>query len=408
MTPKTDMPVIDEVTEETGVKQAPEINPPAQTEAPPVNETEKQPPLSTLLKQPILIKSVRKRPDKRKQKSRMKKMMLKIAARVALVLFSVILVAVTGLYGVCAVVFNGPSPSARDKLVTSTLEMSAAKFVPHLFFSQEEIDLILANNKVIDAEDITDTSLIVVDPATDDKDHVTDEWKDHPDGIRLEYIKGTTYRGYVLIIRDPSRVYVATSSDFKGDAPGLRISEAVAREGAVAAINAGGFPDDGGVGAGNVPIGLTISKGKLLWGSLNLRYNGVVGFDKNNVLIVGNMSGQQALDRGIRDCVCFGPILVVNGEPATVTGDSGSLNPRTVIGQRSDGAVIFLCIDGRMSNSLGASYADLIDIMVEYGAVNAINLDGGSSTHMVYNGVHINVSSSLYGPRRMPTFFMAH
>ncbi|NLK38674.1 MAG: phosphodiester glycosidase family protein [Clostridiales bacterium] len=351
---------------------------------------------------------VRKRPHVRNQKSSISKILLKIAGRVALVLFSLILLAAAGLYGVCAVVFHGPSPSARDKLVTSTLEMSAAKFVPRLFFSKEEIDTIVQNNQVVDLEEVTNPSLIVIPPKKgEDEIEDNDEWKDYPDGIRLETIRGATYRGYIMIIRDPSRVYVATSSDFTGGAPGLRIAEAVKKEGAIAAINGGGFPDDGGVGAGNVPIGLTISKGKLLWGRLDLRYSGVVGFDKNNVLIVGDMSGQQALNMGIRDCVCFGPVLVVNGEPATVRGDSGSLNPRTAIGQRQDGAVIFLCVDGRMPNSLGASYSDLIDIMVEYGAVNAINLDGGSSTHMVYKGEHINVSSSLYGPRRMPTFFMA-
>lgn len=334
-------------------------------------------------------------------------MVLKIAGRAALVLFSLILLAASLLYGACAVVFHGPSPSARDKLVTSTLEMSAAKFVPRLFFSQEEIDTILQNNTVVHSEDVTNPGLVEI-PSNDNgnENGENDEWKDYPEGIRLENVRGATYRGYVLIIRDPSRVYVGTSSDFTGDAPGLRIHEAVEKEGAIAAINAGGFPDDGGVGAGNVPIGLTISKGKLLWGRLDLRYSGVVGFNKDNILIVGDMSGQQALNLGIRDCVTFGPVLVVNGEPVTVRGDSGSLNPRTAIGQRKDGAVIFLCVDGRMPNSLGASYSDLIDIMIEYGAVNAINLDGGSSTHMVYKGVHINVSSSLYGPRRMPTFFM--
>lgn len=351
---------------------------------------------------------VRRRPAVRK-KSTAARIALLVLRRVALVLFTVILVAVLALYGVCAVVFYGPSPSARDKLVTSTLEMSAAKFVPRLFFSQAEIDAIVQNNQVVDVEDITDPGLVdIPSNENDDPDHESDEWKDYPEGIRLETIRGTTYRGYVMIIRDPSRVYVATSSDFTGDAPGLRIHEAVAKEEAIAAINAGGFPDDGGVGLGNVPIGLTISKGRLLWGGddMNRYHYGVVGFDQNHVLIVGNMTPRQALNRGIRDCVCFGPILVVNGEPATIRGDSGSLNPRTAIGQRKDGAVIFLCVDGRMPNSLGASYADLINIMVEYGAVNAINLDGGSSTHMVYKGEHINVSSSLYGPRRMPTFFM--
>ena len=329
-----------------------------------------------------------------------------IIRRSLLCFFTIIILIVITLYGVCAVVFKGPSPDARDKLVTSTLEMSAAKWVPKLFFTQEEIDNIVKANSVVDSNEITNPEL-VAPPTTDSDSQVeNDEWADYPDGIRIVNVKGSTYRGYLMIVRDPSRVYVGTSSNFKNGAPGLRIYEAIKKEGAIAAINGGGFPDEGGSGTGDVPIGLTISKGELLWGQKNTYYTGVIGFNNNNILIVGNMTGKQALDSGIRDCVCFGPVLVVNGEPAEINGASGSLNPRSAIGQRADGAILLLCIDGRMPSSLGASYADLRDIMVEYGAVNAANLDGGSSTHMYYKGEPINVSSSLYGPRKMPTFFM--
>ncbi len=329
----------------------------------------------------------------------------KVIRRTLLCIFTLLFLAVAALHGICYVVFKGPSPTARDKLVMSTLEMSAAKWVPRLFFSKDEVDKIVQANSLVESDEITDPGLIVIPPQTDDPE-VEDEWKDYPDGIKLINVKGDTYRGYVMIIRDPSRVYVGTSSNFQNGQPGLKIFEAIEKENAVAAINAGGFPDLGGNGDGSIPIGLTISKGKLLWGNRNTFYNGVIGFNNDNVLMVGNMTGQQALNAGIRDCVCFGPLLIVNGEPAQVTGAGGSLNPRTAIGQRADGAVIFLCVDGRMPSSLGATYADLINIMVEYGAVNAANLDGGSSTHMYYKGEPINVSSSLYGPRKMPTFFM--
>lgn len=326
----------------------------------------------------------------------------RIVFRCLLSIFTFLLLAVFAVYCALMVVFKGPSTSARDKLVTSTLEMSAAKWVPKLFFSDAEIEEITKNNSVLPTDEITKPELITAKSSVDTSSD--DEWADHPDGIRICEVKGDTYRGHVMIIRDPSKVYVATSSDFTGNSPGLRIMDVYNREGAVAAINGGGFPDEGGVGEGNVPLGLTISKEKLLWHSDS--WYGIIGFDKNNVLIVGNVTEKQALDLGIRDCVSFGPILVVNGEPAKITGDSGSLNPRTAIGQRADGAVIFLCVDGRMPSSLGASYSDLIDIMLEFGAVNAANLDGGSSSHLIYNGEYLNVSSSLYGPRRMPTFFM--
>ncbi|HRV33122.1 MAG TPA: phosphodiester glycosidase family protein, partial [Anaerovoracaceae bacterium] len=65
-----------------------------------------------------------------------------------------------------------------------------------------------------------------------------------------------------------------------------------------------------------------------------------------------------------------------------------------------------LVIDGRQTNSLGASYADLIDVMLEYGAVNAANLDGGTSSSMVYEGEVITNVCSLYGERPLPTCFL--
>ncbi|MGN0977978.1 MAG: phosphodiester glycosidase family protein, partial [Faecousia sp.] len=98
--------------------------------------------------------------------------------------------------------------------------------------------------------------------------------------------------------------------------------------------------------------------------------------------------------------------------------NNSGYNPRTAIGQREDGAVIFICIDGRQAGSLGGTYADIIDIMVEYKAVNACNMDGGSSSVMMYRDnygrygdagevVMINNYSLLQSePRRMPNFWM--
>ncbi len=338
----------------------------------------------------------------------------KAIAKGVAIFFTVLLLLVVTLFGICFVAFKGPSNAAKQKVTTSTLEMSAAKWVPHVFLSQEEIDAIVESNKVVETDATTDTSLVNVVAMADISGATSgnseavadDEWKDYPEGIRIEKIKGGTYRAYVMLIRDPSRVYVGTSSKFNGNAPGLRILEAVEREGAVAAINGGGFPDAGGVGNGAEPVGIVISKGEHLYGGMNSRYTAVAGITNNGVLVVGNLTPKECLDMGVRDALCFGPILMVNGEPAQISGANGSLNPRTAIGQRADGTIIFVCVDGRMPSSPGATYADLIDIFVEYGAVNALNLDGGSSTHMVYNGELVNVSSSLYGPRRMPTFFM--
>ena len=175
----------------------------------------------------------------------------------------------------------------------------------------------------------------------------------------------------------------------------------------MAAVNGGGSSDSGGVGNGGKPLGLVISEGKLLnKASSNEDHNTVVGFNKDNKLIIGKMTSAEAEKKGLRDALSFGPALVVNGKGAEVRGASSGLNPRTAIGQRADGAVLMLVIDGRQASSLGATYSDLIKVMVEYGAVNAINLDGGSSSLMYYRGNYLNNGVVLTGSREMPTAFI--
>ena len=322
--------------------------------------------------------------------------------------FSVLAMVIIFLLGTLFVTFRGPSPTARDMLTLSMLETSALKFVPVLFLSRPAVDKIVENNSVVETAAIADISLISFGAKTsgDSSHNAGDEWADYPEGIRIEKVYGQTYRGYMMLIRDPSRVYVATSSDFKSKQPGLRIHEVVKREDAIAGINGGGFPDDGGVGKGDLPLGLVFSKGQQLGGNENTVYSSVIGFDNNDVLIVGNYSVKKAREMGIRDALCFGPTLVVNGEPMEIRGLGGGLNPRSAIGQRADGTVLLLCVEGRMAHSLGASFSDLIEIMLNFKAVNASNLDGGTSTTLVYKNELINVFSNLYGPRRIPTFYL--
>ncbi len=341
----------------------------------------------------------------------------RIIRRTLLLLFTLILSAFVGLVLLCNLIFNGPSPTARDRLTMSMRESSGMKWCPALFVGEDTVAEIEKASNYELPDELSDFSQIHID-LNNSMGSASDEWADYPDGIRLDRISGDTYNAYVMIIRDPSRVYLSTSSNhFSTDYVGARINEQIEKEGAVAAINAGAFLDDGTSGSyvGSVPQGLVLAGGTIRWTDGAPPETGFVGFNKDNVLVVAKtMTGQKALDLGIRDGCEFGPVLIMNGEinEDAYTTNSG-LNPRTSIGQRADGAVIFVCVDGRQFGSLGATYGDVIDIMVEYGAVNACNLDGGSSTVMMYRenpnekAVMINSYSLLQkDPRRMPTFFM--
>ena len=349
------------------------------------------------------------------------KLVMKILGRTALCILLVCGLALGGSWMLLNRIFNGPSPAARDVLTMSLLEASGTKWLPGLFLGPATLhhiqnsgsELFEETYEVPPVQINTDTSLTAN----------ADEWKDHPDGIRIEEVSGDTYNAYVMIVRDPSRVYLATSTpEFSMNIPGTRITEQIEIEQAVAAVNAGAFYDNGTSSptVGSVPQGLVVAGGKVVWNSGKAPEEGFVGFNQDNVLVVADtMTGAKAMELGIRDGCCFGPVLVRNGViNSAVYNTNSGYNPRTAIGQRADGAVILLCIDGRQAGSLGGTYADIINIMVEYEAVNACNLDGGSSTVMLYRD-----SQGLYGPagqvqminnysllqekpRKMPTFIM--
>lgn len=339
--------------------------------------------------------------------------------RLLLVLFTVVVLVVGALYFVCDLIFNGPSESARDVLTMSMLESSGMKWCPALFIGEEKVQEIQTKVSTPLPDDVSDSSQITIN--TDHSITPGSEWENSPDGIIIKHFGGNTYSAHIMLIRDPSKVFVATSTDsFSHDKPGVSIYTQIQLENAIAGVNAGAFVDPSPTGkAGGVPIGLVVSKGKILWDDKR-SYDGFVGFNTDNILVVANtMTAQQAKELNIRDGCCFGPVLIMNNNiNQEAYNDASGYNPRTAIGQRADGTVILLCIDGRQAGSLGGTYADVIDIMVEYGAVNACNLDGGSSSIMLYHDRHgiygaknelvmINNYSLLQQyPRGMPTFFM--
>lgn len=249
------------------------------------------------------------------------------------------------------------------------------------------------------------------------------DWENYSDGIRIEPYTGENFTAHVMVVRNPSKVYLAASSNpLSMDTPGVPMDEAMEREQAIAAVNAGPFFDDGtsSQSVGSVPIGLVLSGNAVIWNDQQISEYGFVGFNNDNILIVASsMTETEAKEQGIRDGCSSGPVLVINGEPNmdAYNGNFG-YRPRTAVGQRSDGAVVFVCADGRNADSLGATYADMIDILTEYGAVNACALNDGSASNMLYRDV-----DGRYGEkgamqmlnrypvgttslRRMPTFWM--
>lgn len=346
-----------------------------------------------------------------------------VIRRVLLCFFTLLLCLVITLLAIVYMLVNGPCEPLRDRLVLSAMQASATKWLPGLFLPDETVDEIVAQSYVVSTDVL---SLEEYAAQNAESETAADEWENAVDGMLLETVNGSTFTGYVLLVKDPSRVFVGTSSDFKQGLAGMRIFDIVKKEDAVAAVNAGEFADPGGTGVGSNPMGITYSRGECVWNdSLKRTF---IGFDANDTLIVTEPMDKATADSlAIRDGVSFqnGNVLITN-ENGSVTVHYADSNTgtaqRTAIGQRADGTVILLVTDGRSASSLGATRNDVIDVMVSYGAITAGMLDGGSSSLMYYEDYYtkydiptdtldeyqkkglVNRYKAFTTPRRIPTY----
>lgn len=349
----------------------------------------------------------------------------KVVRRSLLSVLTALILAVATVFAACYTVATGPSESVRNTLVLSALQASATKWVPGLFLDDATVEEILADSQKVNTDVISveDYQNSLKQEENDDK------WAKAIDGMIYESVSGPTFKGYVLLVKDPSRLFVGVATDkFTDETAGLRIFEMAEKYDAVAAINGGEYPDAGGMGTGGRPIGLTYSGGECVWND-GLRRS-FMGFDDNNRLICREgLTYKQAEELGIRDGVCFqtGKTLISN-EDGNVTihyadNNTGTAQ-RSAIGQAADGTVILLVTDGRTASSLGATHNDVIDIMVSYGAISAGMLDGGSSSLLYYKDFYdkygldksdldeyqekglINRYKAFTTPRRLPTCFI--
>ncbi|OCT14922.1 hypothetical protein A8709_12370 [Paenibacillus pectinilyticus] len=223
--------------------------------------------------------------------------------------------------------------------------------------------------------------------------------------VKVEDISGTLWKGKRMYVYDPRTIRVVVPAK-QGE--GERITAMVERTGAVAGVNGGGFNDPDGLGNGFAPIGAIMSGGNILYtdqeGSIPQQ---IVGFTKEGTLIIGKYTINDLLKLGVSEAVSFYPRVIANGKPLITSGDGGwGRAPRTAVGQKADGTVIFIVIDGRQTSSVGATLKEVQDLFLEDDVINAGFLDGGASSEMVYNNELVTKPSSRYGERRLPSAFL--
>lgn len=325
------------------------------------------------------------KPQKRKKNNIWKKILITIA------ILMVIGVSTLGI------LLYGPYNGFRDWLITSAMTTMTHQWIAYLFYDEDTINAVMASNRVDEVQEDTDTNAIVVGVSEEPEKTYENEYekavleKNNPsDTYKIIEIEGKGYSGYLAAIYDPSKIHTLVTS--KIGTSGQYLTTMAKNNKAVVAINGGGFDDPNYSSNAANPLGITYSKGKLLTSYYYAGAGGIIGFDTNNKLVLSSKCTEQsAKSLKIRDAVTCGPFLIVNGKKSGVVGNGGwGTAPRTAIGQRKDGIVLFLVVDGRTVKRPGADMDDLIEIMQNYGAYNAANLDGGTSTAMTVNYELIN------------------
>lgn len=323
--------------------------------------------------------------------------MRKKAGKLVLYIFLVIIV-------LTIFILYGPISYFRNTLITTAMTTKSHSFIATFLYSDKTIKKVMKENRVIESKG---KNIPKEKESYDKYDKEILDRKEN-DLYKVISIKEKTYSGYLVIIYNPKRVKLATSK-YLGK-KGEYITTVSKDNKAKVMINAGGFYDPDWNSNGAIPHGIVIKDGKIVseFSKADIG-GGLVGFDENDNLILGNYTKEEIKKLKIRDAVEFGPFLIRNGEKSSIKGNGGwGIAPRTVIGQRKDKIVLFLIIDGRSTKSLGADMNDLINIMSRYKAYNAANLDGGSSTELVIKNKIINtpVAGDKNGLRKLPTFWM--
>ena len=345
----------------------------------------------------------------RRRKRAKKKARSRIINRIFGFVMATVIMAGLGGLGLEYVLLKGPSETLRNTFAMTMFETRRFTWIPNIFLTEEEVAEIKAtrNQHVEEEFDASLISLTTEEEQPDDSNGpVPDAYgliDEDGDGIIIEDVRGSGFVGYMLVVKDPHRVFVGAATQNSGY--GLTLEQMCEKYDAIGGINGGAYVDPNGNGSGDQPDGLTILGGVVR----NEGYgaDAFVGIDKNGVLHVGYYTLSDALAAEITDGVSFGPVLIINGNVTDSAKIPSGVNPRTAIGQRADGAILMLVIDGRQVHSIGATYTDLARIMADYGAINACNLDGGSSSSIYCYGEYLNSSSSANGvARALPDAFL--
>lgn len=301
----------------------------------------------------------------------------------------------------------GPFENAKKTYVGSAMSSMTHQWLATAFLSQEKIDKILNMDEKDSVEDnnmnVEESNLIEIPESKDSS-------------IELKEISDENhkFKGYVLIVKDPTRVRVGVSSKLFKE--GEAVSTIAENYDAIAAINGGYFTDEAGTekwtSNGGIPTGFLMVDGEILNGLDSEYVSPILAITKEGRLLIGETTVSKLLspkedDKDtIVDAISYVTTLVKNGREVSIPKDEGTA-PKTMIGQRNNGEIVLVVLDSNLPGGrICATLKEAQKVMIDLGCYNAVNLDGGKSTTMYYDGEIINSPSYILGERPISSGFV--
>lgn len=301
----------------------------------------------------------------------------------------------------CFIIFYGPWDGFRNLFINTALKTKDHLYLAKVFYSDSAIENVKSSNYFVTIDDDTETDRIIID--TSEKASYDNKYDEEiltrtpgNEDYKVINLKIGISNAKLIAIYDPTKISLIRAKQFNVGRYGEQVTSMCKRYNGVVCINAGGFKDPEGSGS-DVPKGYVIDDGKIVWplSKWSTQKGNLIGFNDEGILmLLSNTTGTDALEKGMKDAVEFGPFLIVNGNPLEIVGDPWGRSPRVAIAQRKDGVVLFLVIDGENYVN-GATLSDTVDTLLKYGAYNAANLDGGHSASLSINGKLANNPPSV-------------
>lgn len=254
----------------------------------------------------------------RKEKSKSRK--------ISTILFTIFMCFYLCGSGIFLFLLYGPNQKFRSWLIPTAMTTMNHQYLATWFYNNREIQSVLDENQIIERDEDTDINLIEIGNIDFNNMIYKDEYekelltKDPNNDIyKIIKIEGDDYQGYLAAIYDPSKVKVATTK-YLNDR-GEYVTDMASHRNALLAINGGGFIDPNYSSNGGTPHGIVIQDGKMINNQEYHSTGGLIGFTYENKMILGKMNANEAIQKGVRDAVTFGPFLIVNGHRSFIKGN---------------------------------------------------------------------------------------